>query len=376
MVVSHLSVPDCPDEHSAPHWNDSVAAALHQAYALIAADNPSAAAACLHPYIAESMSHLQRIRVLYVLSLDSANRDLLREAFDFIEEALNLAVEVGDLDACALLAYHGASILHNMQRFADAAEYFDISLDALRSQENLDPVKCAPREFDLLVSLAIEGFYRADFEKADDFLADAWRLSLPGTHHDLRKARAAWTAALLARWRGWHDRALQYAIAAHGIYVVHGAPIERARMRLALADVYLDMAAPPGIVPPLAEYGRIVELAERPLMDALASTDVTGDLAGKGLALLTYARYLRVARRDENALSVLWTAEAIGRQLADLPLLGQVQTARGTELMAQGETSQARACYRSAIEILHQSDVSVQAIWPQRALWYDQEMQT
>jgi tetratricopeptide (TPR) repeat protein len=374
VVVSHLSVPDCPDEHSAPHWNDSVAAALCQAYALIAADNPSAAAACLHPFIAKSMSHLQRIRVLYVLSLDAANRDLLREAFDFIEEALNLAVEIGDLDACAILANQGASILHNMQHFVDAAAYFDISLDALCSQENLDPVDRAPREFDLLVSLAIEHFYRTEFEKADDFLAAAWRLPLTDTNHDLRKARAAWTAALLARWRGWRDRALQYALAAHEIYTVHGAPIERARMRLALADVYLDMAAPPGIVPPLAEYGRIVELAERPLMDAIVATDVSSDLAGKGLALLTYARYLRVAGRDENALSILSAAEAIGRQLADLPLLGQVQTSLGAELMAQGEISQAHACYRSALEILHQSDVSVQAIWPQRALWHDEEM--
>jgi tetratricopeptide (TPR) repeat protein len=109
-------------------------------------------------------------------------------------------------------------------------------------------------------------------------------------------------------------------------------------------------------------------------MDALASTSVTGDLSGKGLALLTYARYLRVAGRDENALSIISTAETIGRQLADLPLLGQAQTARGAELMALGETSQAQACYLSAIEILRASDVRVQAIWPRRALLIEEEM--
>jgi tetratricopeptide (TPR) repeat protein len=375
IALEHLlSSPDRAEEHIKPHWNRKVATALRHAYAFIEMGDLSAAAVSVRPYLGHTMGTIQRLRVLFVLSLEAAESNRLKESFDFVEEALDISVDMNDLDSCATLAYHGASVLHNMQQFVDAAKYYDIALDALRSSENWDPETEAPREFDLLVSLAIEEFSRARFPEANEFLSAAARLPLVSADHQLRVARAEWTASLLARWQGDDPLALQRALASYTTYVNFGTPIERARMSLALADVYLDFASPPGKVPSSAEYGRIADLSERPIMEALVSTRASGDSAGEGLALLTYARYLRISRRDEDVLGIIAMVEHLSCRLQDLPLLGQAYTARGTELMSRGQHSQALVSFRAALEVLNASQVLAQAIWPQRALREDEEM--
>lgn len=375
IVVEHLlSSPDRAEEHINPHWNRKVATALRRAYAFIELEDLSAAAVSVRPFLGHTMGTIQRLRVLFVLSLEAAESYRLKEAFDFVEEALDLSVDMNDLDSCATLAYHGASVLHNMQQFVDAAKYYDIALDALRSSENWNPERRAPREFDLLVSLAIEEFSRARFSEANDFLSAAAHLPLVSADHQLRVARAGWIAALLARWQGDYPLALQRALASYTTYVNFGTPIERARMSLTLADVYLDFASPPGNVPSSTEYGRIADLSERPIMEALVSTRSSGDSAGEGLALLTYVRYLRVSRRNEDVLGIIAMVEHLSCRLQDLPLLGQAYTARGTELMSRGERSQALESFREALEVLNASQVLAQAIWPQRALREDEEM--
>jgi hypothetical protein len=374
VLENLLSSPDRAEEHINPHWNRNVATALLRAYAFMEAGNLSAAAVSVRRYLGYTMGTIQRLRVLFVLSLEAAESYRLKEAFDFVDEALDLSLDINDLDSCATLAYHAASVLHNMQHFVDAAKYYDIALDALRSSENWDPETRAPREFDLLVSIAIEEFSRARFPEANEFLSAAAHLPLASADHQLRIARAEWTAALLARWQGDYPLALQHALTSHTTYVNFGTPIERARMSLALADVYLDFASLPGNVPSPAEYGRIADLSERPIMDALVSTRASGDSAGEGLALLTYARYVRVSRRDEDVLGIIAMVEHLSRRLEDLPLLGQAYTARGTELMSRGEHSQALVSFREALKVLNASQVLAQAIWPQRALRKDEEM--
>jgi tetratricopeptide (TPR) repeat protein len=372
--TSTLGVFDCPEEHTHARWNQSAASSLERAYRLLAGGDVTAAAEVVRPYMWEPMGDLQRIRVLYISSLDAGNRLRWSLAFEFVEEALDLAVAAGDLEACATLAYQGATILHKMQRFVLAAEYYDIALDALRSQEDSDPIRIAPREFDLLVGLAIEHFYLAQLDMADGFLAAAVRLPLEGRHHELRTARLTLLTALLARSRGNYPEALKHALIAHESFQKIGSLHELTRMRTTLAGIYLDFAAPEGTPSVPTDRGRIVQLAELPILKALTEARTTGDHSGEALALLLYARYVRAAGRDESALGTISQAEDIARRRNEIPTLAIAFTLRGAELMADGKTEQALSSFREAIQLVDTTEAPILAVSPRRALLEAEEM--
>jgi tetratricopeptide (TPR) repeat protein len=372
--VSSLGVFDSPEEHSHPRWDQSIAATLERAYRLLAGGDAASAADVVRPYVSAPMGDLQRIRVLYISSLGAGNRLRWPEAFTFVEEALDLAVAADDLETCATLAYQGAVILHKLQRFVLAAEYYDIALDALRSKEDLDPIRSAPREFDLLVGLAIEHFYLARLDMAEDFLAAAVRLPLEGQHHELRSARIAMLAALLARSRGNYTGALKHALIAHDIFQKIGSAHELIRMRTSLAGIYLDFAAPEGTPSTPSDRGRIVQLAELPILHALADSRATGDRSGEALALLLHARYIRAAGRDESALGIISQAEDMARRQNEVPTLAIAYTVRGAELIASGKIEQAISSFREAIELVDTTEVPILAVSPRRALLAAEEL--
>jgi tetratricopeptide (TPR) repeat protein len=372
--ASSLGVFDSPEEHSLPRWNQSAAVTLERAYRLLAGGDVASAADVVRSYMSAPMGDLQRIRVLYISSLDAGNRRRWGEAFTFLEEALDLAVLAEDLEACATLAYQGATILHKMRRFIQAAEYYDIALDALRSQEDIDPIRSAPREFDLLLGLATEHYYLARLDMADDFLAAALRLPLEGRHHELRTARLEWQMASLARSRGNSTEALKHALIAHDILQKIGSPFELIRMRTALAGIYLDFAAPEGTPSTPTDRGRIVQLAELPIVHALREARTTEDRAGEALALLLHARYIRAAGRDESALGTISLAEDIARRQTEIPTLAIALTVRGAELIAARKIEQAKSTFRDAIELVDTTEVPILAVSPRRALLAAEEM--
>jgi hypothetical protein len=110
----------------------------------------------------------------------------------------------------------------------------------------------------------------------------------------MRGAALQWTLAIVERLRG--------------------RP-EHARLQFVVADINLDLAA---AIPPASVFeSRDVALASaaRHLVQAVAETSVNGNIFGHCRALLSYARYQRLAGHNTNCMTVIESVLATGLRL-------------------------------------------------------------
>jgi tetratricopeptide (TPR) repeat protein len=382
MAYSRLHVPDDDNDRHEPQYSPDVGTAIAKAYTAIRAGDFAAAEMRILPWLSVAMTPMQHIRVLYLRGLIASHRHHDAQALQYADEALDMALSRDALDAVTTLAVLGATAQHNLQLFAGAAHYYAVALDALGAQEHgaaVDPLT----HFDVLDGLASESFLIGRYNASRRFLRAARRIPLPGTGHEKRLAGLEWTLALLARWRGDGYRALEHVRSAMNKYIVHGHPIEQARLSSLLADIILDLALPPpslAVSLPLESAldsalsgDRLLMMAEPYILRALGISATEQDRAGEGLALLAYARFLRAGGHDDEALRAIATVESFALQLHDAPLLAQVHTARGEAFAARGDRDAARLCFAATLDTLRHSDARAYTARARRVLLLETE---
>jgi tetratricopeptide (TPR) repeat protein len=333
------------------------------------------ACACVTHCLARPMSYRQRMRVFYVLARSAVGERDLSAAAIFLDEALGLALRLDDLSACAEIAYLHASVSSERQEFGVAADYCDISLEALHMlSDGITGSVDAAFELDVLVSLSVHDFLRARYDMSVACIGEARHLIALAPKRPLQAAAIEWMAALLDRWRGELPGALQHAMTASEVYAGSGALALDARIQSVVADIALDLAESFPAEGPHHARDAFVELAGPYAKRAVQLAREAQSAAGVGLGLLTRARYRRARGRHTEGIPTIAAVAHQAHQLGDVPLLGQAHTALGHELAARGETEAALNCYRTALDVLARSDASAMAVWPRRALLRASEM--
>ena len=375
MLDSSLDVPDDLRSRGEPGHADTVAAILMIAYGCLKLRLYRKACACVTHCLARPMSYRQRMRVFYVLAMSAVGERDLSAAAIFLDEALGLAIRLDDLGACAELAYLHASVSSERQEFGVAADYCDVSLEALHmlGDSANGPVDAA-FELDVLVGLSVHDFLRGRYDTSMACVAEARRLIPLAPKRPLPAAAIEWMAALLDRWRGDLSGALRHAMAASEVYAGSGALSLDARIQSVVADIALDLAESFPTDGPHHARDAFVELASPYAKRAVQLAREAQSAADEGLSLLTRARYRRARGRNTEGIPTIEAVAHQADQLGDVPLLGQAHTALGNELAARGETEAALNCYRTALDVLARSDASAMAVWPRRALLRASEM--
>jgi tetratricopeptide (TPR) repeat protein len=375
VLDSSLDTPDDLRSRGEPGHSDTVAAILMIAYGCLKLRLHRKACACVTQCLARPMSYRQRMRVFYVLAMSAVGeRDLLAAAI-FLDEALGLALRLDDLGACAELAYLHSSISSERQEFAVAADYGDISLEALHMiGDGANRPVDAAFELEVVVGLSIHNFLRGQYQNSMSCVEEARRLIPLAPKRPLQAAAIEWMAALLDRWRGDLSGALHHAMAASEVYAGSGGLALNARIQSVVADIALDLARSFATDGPHHARDAFIELAGPYAKRAVQLAAKAQSASDQGLSLLTRARYRRTRGGNAEGIPTIEAVAHMANQLGDVPLLGQAHTALGDELAARGEAEAALNCYRTALDVLARSDASAMAVWPRRALLRASEM--
>ena len=361
-----------------------VALALRDVYHCVRSHRFETATRRAHALMAEPMSVMQHIRLLYILALttmqfrpnplDEEGRPdfageakRLKEADGYVAEARTLAYGIGELAVYAQLTYLHAKIQHDLQHFGAALVYYKLTLQAFVAQvEGLEQERIL--QLDTLDALAVESFLMGRYSQADYYLATTRRLLPSDEDNQPRIANLEWTQMLLERWRERPHEALLHSDYALTAYATRDDPLSLARLSLVIADTYLDLALPLDGQRATPQRDWALSQATPHLARALNTPNEHTDPAGYGLMLLAQSRYLQASGFGAAALHTLTSVEAIARQLKDWPLLAQTQTTRGAIVAAQGDADAARDWYSAALATLGRSEAAAYAMWALKAL--------
>jgi tetratricopeptide (TPR) repeat protein len=379
MLTSSLHFPSPPRDLSDPFYSPSVAHVVRGIYSRVAhSPSPTAAFAPVAEHLTAlagtSMSSHQRLQVTYLLAMACMACHQYQRAIAYLDEALDIAVHLEDLGACAELAYLQGSVHTDLQAFCAASEYYAASLDALHMlSESGHPVD-ADLELDLVIKIAAQQFLLQEYASSAQRLEEARRLiaNLPAAR--LQAAAVSWIAALLSRWSGQPDRALLQAMAASEVYSTLGAPDAHGRILTVVADIALDLAGTFDTGNASLANEAFLELAEPYIRTSTALTRSAHDEAAEAMAALARVRYERASRQSTDRRHTIETITQAAQRLGDLPLLVQTRSALGDELASLGELEGSRQCYRNALDLLTNSDVPALGMWAQRALLRAAEM--
>lgn len=381
-LFSLLHTPDHPDEAVHFSYSPEIAGRLVTSYQYLKLNRFFDAYATLYPLQGHAMSRLQRLRMWYALAHASAGTEAYGRALAFLDEALGQASLLGDVAACAELAYLRGSINGALQNFGDAVGDLLQASRALRSltstAESADP----DLEVSVLLPLASFSFLIARFEDVQEYLVLARRLLPLVDQSSLHSATIEWLTSLLYRWSGQPPEALRAAMAAAEAYLrpeLRAVPLLQARILAVTADCALDIAEslPGG---PGSDRDAILSLARRYAVRGVKlALDARGGQTGEteavhALTLLTKARFERMAHRPSDRVAlynrVIHTAETLG----DTPLLTQALTALGDEWAEQGEASKSLTFYRQALNLQAGGDAPALSAVARRKLLLAAEM--
>lgn len=384
---SMLHHPDNPRWQDVKGYSTTFATALAQAYTHIKRDLPRTrgyvrARRELGPYLSAPLIKPQRLLMCYVLAMASAaERDYLL-TLRWLDEALDLAQDLGELDASVELAFFHGSINRALCQFALAAQYHTLCLETLWAHADLDPEGFAEPDLELstFVELAMSHTLLADFESADWCLQEAVRLTPLAPGSRLEAAMIPWIKAVLAQYRGQLATALGDAMqACDAITVVAaGSPISQSLINTVVADIALEMAEQYPDGPSHRARSSLVQLAQPYVNSAVRLASEGDDLSSEGLALLAHARYDRLNAKSAPETHRVRTIEAVlhSADLSnDAPLHAQAHVALGKELAACGGGVDAQInCYDRAVETLAASDAHAIELLAAREAWRAREM--
>jgi tetratricopeptide (TPR) repeat protein len=372
-MLTSLHLPPRPDAHGEPGYSNAVATALVGAYSHLASGAFPEAQALVAPYVARQMSKEQRLKVCYVLALTylAACQRALGKAL--LDEALELSLGLEDLQACVELAYLQATTLSEGRLYAAALAYLDLALDALASSAGADRRGASIAEFELNLRLmhACFSFLVGAFPACMEQLRAAYALAHalpPSPAASFGVARIHWVAALLERWRGNSQAALDFGTEALRVLATAQPATAAARLHVVMADVHLDVASNLDRQALVQPFERAVQQAQHHLARSMSCLGPSADTAGLCLARLTFARYSRLTQANVNRLELIESVVATAEREHDVPLLGQAVSALGDEFSTRGEFGSARKCYRAAVDMLEHSEAPAMGHGARRAL--------
>jgi tetratricopeptide (TPR) repeat protein len=356
MPRSFLDFPSSRDEVSDLGYDPDVTAALVRAYASLDGGEPDDACDALRPYKAVEMSKRQRARLQYVEGIASTRSGRYIESLEPLDEAINIALDLGDAGAIASLAAAQALSHYVLHQFHSAAHYYRATLDAWHAvhiptgSANADDARF---EIDILTRLSSQDLLLGYHREARRLLRSARSLTSRIPDGDHLIGAIEWNLALLDRWRGEPESALRHGVAALAAYSADSALSGLARLRTVLTDITLDLANVYVNDTMTDTHDRLLTLAEPHLIRALADARLADDPTAEAMASLAFMRYLRASRdtaidRLSMIESVIWQAENLG----DMTLLGQALTAQGDELAAQRQSESSQRVYHTAVNLL------------------------
>jgi hypothetical protein len=368
---SSLDTPDHESWRSLRDYSYAVARRLTTAYARIALSHDpleryQRALVDVNPCVDWKMSDAQRLRVSYVEALCASGLGATAQSLDWIDAAVELAIELDDRSALATLLYLRGANNASQLSIAEACDDYADSRMLLRSIGSENQPADARSELHLTTTMAVLRFYLGQYDKAEHLLDEARSLLPHVAHGGTEAATIPWVEALLCRWRGEPERALRPALAAAQVYGEAGDTGSIVRIQTVTADVMLDLAA---AMPTGTDHAAMLAMAEPHLMGAVDLAARTGDEHGAVLARLTAVRFRRMRGDQVDRLRALDGLANTAGHLKDDALLAQAFTALGDEWTARKERTAALSCYRQALAVLDGSDVPAMGMWARRALY-------
>src|SRR5262249_39172429 len=121
-MLSSLDIPDDAVSRIEPPYSLIVGEALTRAYSAVAGapaqiDAYRLAQISVFPYLPLPMSERQRMRIFYILGMAYVATDDLLPALGCLYEAMEVALRLNDLGACAECAYLVAAIMSSLEHF-------------------------------------------------------------------------------------------------------------------------------------------------------------------------------------------------------------------------------------------------------------------
>jgi tetratricopeptide (TPR) repeat protein len=321
--------------------------------------------------LASSGSTRQRMQAYYAKGIALLRLGALAPGIAALDEALDLAEELMDLAACALLAHLAGSAERGRDGYKMATEYQSYSLGLLRlfntDEERADPTL----EFGALSALAVANFNLGYFDAADQCLDEARLLAPSLATKDPGPAALEWIAALLFRWRGQPERALRHAMAAAEAYSKDESPhsqMSLGRVSTVISDVALDLAESFGTSSSSRACCSFITLSGPYATDAHSLARATGDTAGEGLATLATLRLETLTGRSCGHIRMIEQVARAAEAENDAAVVCQALTALGRELAVKGEVESALAQYRQARALAEEHELPALGVWARREL--------
>lgn len=375
MTQHSLRIPDCEDWKSDPDYSFPVAHALEVAYRYLAHGghrlaNYLRAYRALDPFRDARVSQRQRTRMCYVFGMAYAANGDYGKALLAFDEVLDLAYELGDQGAMVDVLHVRGGTYRAVLRFHDAVDDIEDSLALAREERDRTGQPDVGLEADLLTQLAGFQLHLARYDIAEGLLDEARTLTLLAPDARLSSAALQWTEAHIHRLRGQPERALRPIIHAAEDYATLGPPISAARIKMVAGDVVMDLA---GTLPRKQDRSSLLGLAWSHIQESLRLAQEAGDEIGRGLALLTRARYSRLSGQNEDRILVIERVVRQARAVNDAGLLAHALTALADELAAQLHVESALNVSREVIQVTTSSELPFLAVGARRALLRDSE---
>jgi tetratricopeptide (TPR) repeat protein len=386
MSIS-LDDPDSDDMRVDPNYMGEIAAIIKQGYQLIADGNYIEAIELVSRYVDSAQADAQVMRLHYILALGyigiahlgntDEERERLGEASKALFEALERAITLNDFEAFAVLSSLGGNVHHERQEFDKSRKLIEGAIEAASMSDEVLKEFGDAWQLEHLAVLSGQQFLAGEFDEARATIERARQYIPADREAALAFARVEWHAALVHRWSGKPHDALECAEKALRTFQeLDGDGGRIARLHVVLADIEMDIALTfrDGVNRD-EYYHRVMHVRPR-LADALAGATEAGDDGTIGMALLARARMRRMIDPQTDTRGDLGHADSIAHKTKDLPLLGQVVTACGDELLAHGDSVEAAKMYEQAGFIFEYAQTPALGLWALRALLKIEEQRT
>lgn len=370
MLATSLRFPDRPAWRDARNYSPAVAEALTRAYQYLRR-GPALVRAyadahdTIAPWLGTPMSRRQRMHVYYVVGAAYMAVGEAQLATDAYTAGLELAALVlRDRRASAELAYLRACALGWQLHYRAAAADLRDCLALVRALPSPPTRPALAFELTVLGTLAGDEFMFADWASATEHLQQAAVLPMASRYAPVARATVDWIWALLHRWRGAPQEALQHALIACEGYSAAGSPVSSGRSQTVAADISLDLAR---FFPPGSTRDGYLAFARPYYLRAAILARAEADPVGEDLAALALARATIIAHHGP-AHGLILPALRDADRFHDRSLTAAAYTTLGEDFEARGDYEGARICFGEVCHMAEGSDVAAMAVWAKRAL--------
>jgi tetratricopeptide (TPR) repeat protein len=375
-LIPAWPAPDHPSWRHHRDYSPAWSVALFRAFELLAVNRIDAyvrAVDLIKAFLSERVVAPQRLRVCYIMAVGLTSVEVFRESLNWLDEALELAINLEDNRAVLDLILLRSALNRNLLQFAEAAADLQAVLALLDSEPPERQIEHKAMRLVFTVRLAGVEYFLGHYVTAQTYVDIARELTHEVPNALLDAATAQWVQTHLYRLRGRPEDALYTALATANAFSETPSPNSAARAQALVAETAMDIAAKLAV---FGDSGSFLKLAWRHLRLATDFAKEAQDVLGENMVALARIRYERMRRADTNRIVVIEQVIQIARNEDDIALLAGGVTALADELAARGERESALNYYRQVLALLDGSDVPAVGIDARRALLLDEEWQT